>query len=93
MKYRVHQYVTVRVPVDIEANSIKEAVKKADRQFDPRDVISGEYAEEGLGYQVDPILDDGEIDYDKGVSCEWNGEELVDFDGEPVNDVQDNPEV
>jgi len=85
MKYRVQQYVIVRVPVDIEADSIGEAILKADRQFEPQDVnLFGEYSEHTSGYQIDQPNPDGTINYEKSVTAEWQGDELVDFRGDPI---------
>lgn len=84
MRYRVHQFVTVRVPVDIEAESVREAVQKAAEQFSHGDIYQGEYAEETLGYQVDPIFENGEVDYTNGVSLEWKNGYLVDFNGDSI---------
>lgn len=82
-KFRVHQYVVVRVPVEVEANSMLEAIKKAEDIFEPNDIHAGEYAEEILSYLVDPLLEDGEADCDRSV--------VFDYDAEG-NLIEDTPE-
>ena len=85
MKYRVHQFVMVRVPVEIEADSVLDAVKKADLQFDPRYAREGECTDEFGGYQVDPLREDGEVDYENAIFCEWDKGELL-ANGEPLRE-------
>lgn len=83
MRYRVHQYVVVRVPVEIEADSIKAAIEKAEEQFEPSDAyLLGEYAGEITGYMVDPLLENGEVDIDNSVVCEYEDNHLI-VNGEP----------
>jgi hypothetical protein len=85
VRYRVHQYVTVIVPVVVDAESIRGAVQKAYDQFTPNDIQHGEYAEEVLGYLVDPLLENGEVDYESSVECEFVGGELQ-VNDEPGNE-------
>jgi hypothetical protein len=66
MKYTVHIYATVRVPIEIEADSPAEATVKADAEFfadgpfGPTNMIKakGECADEISGFQVDWPNDD-----------------------------------
>jgi hypothetical protein len=59
MKYTVHIYAVVRVPVDVEADSPEEAIKKTD-DFDLHSgFMQGEYSENVTGYMVDEIDEQG----------------------------------
>lgn len=63
MKYRVHVYVTYRIPVEVEADSHEAAMKAAAASFNPDDFTRGdgfEYADEISGYLVD---EDGDEDF------------------------------
>ena len=64
MKYKVHCYAVVRVPIDIEAESQQEAMEKAaDTDFAAiidNDSDDYEYAEEIVGYLVD---EEGDTEY------------------------------
>lgn len=56
MKYRVHIYATVRVPVNIEASSPLEAARRAENEINLYDKLSSnefEYAEEITYFLVD----------------------------------------
>ncbi len=61
MKYTVHIYATVRVPIEIEADSQMEALTKAEAEFlaDMPDgafnliKAKGEYANDITGFTVD----------------------------------------
>jgi len=64
MKYRIHIYAVVRVPVEAEADSQLEAIKKAD-QVDLHEIIDHnirctevEFTEEITGFLVDEIGDE-----------------------------------
>ena len=64
VKYKVHIYAVVRVPVEVEADSQLEAIKKAD-QIDLHEIIDHnirytevEFAEEITGFLVDEIGDE-----------------------------------
>ncbi len=61
MKYRVHVYAVVRVPIEVEAESQAEAIAKADEVNLHAEVRSAEaeYAEQVTGYLVDEIGDEG----------------------------------
>jgi hypothetical protein len=55
---------------NIEANSIEEAVKIAHETMDPHAIFNDEknnveWAEENVGYLVDPLDENGEIKYDE----------------------------
>lgn len=63
-RYRVHIYAIGRVPVDVEADSAVEAVKKAERLtnlYDCFDSGNCEYAEEVVDYLVDELDDHGDF--------------------------------
>lgn len=59
MKYRVHCYVTVRVPIDVEASDHTSAMRAAEAQLDEHSfrLPEAEDAEETTGYLVDEIND------------------------------------
>lgn len=79
MKYRVHIFAVVRVPVDVEAESQEQAILKAEstvdlyRMFEDPDRRGhseepGEYAEEIDEYLVDELDENGEFtDADKSI--------------------------
>lgn len=68
MKYRVHLFVSVRVHIEVEAESAQEALQRAEEAFDPCMIKDGEYADEMLAPAcVDPLLSDGDVDYDNSV--------------------------
>jgi hypothetical protein len=79
MKYDVHIYATVRVKVcGVEANSQKEAIKKAEAQTDLYETLgeSGhgtEYAEEITGFLVD---EEGDTEYQQTRSYNGKGNQL-----------------
>jgi hypothetical protein len=61
MKYRVHIYAVVRVPVEVEAKSQQGAIQKAVRYTDLEyDFKQGEYADDIESFVVDEI---GDKDY------------------------------
>ena len=93
MKYAVHLYPTVRVKVaGIEANSVDEAVAKAEALVNLHEVLDNhrpsagnvehvEWDEGANNYVlVDPLSDRGEVIYD---SSQW-----IDGDGNPLVDGQ-----
>lgn len=58
-KYTVHIYAVVRVPVEVEADSPEEAIKKSD-DFDLHSgFMGGEYSESVTGYVVDELDEQG----------------------------------
>ena len=70
MKYTVHVYTVVRVPVEVEADSQLGAVKQA-REMDWYKGVHGpgmEYAD-----QIDSFLVDEEGDEDHLRSCHYEG--------------------
>lgn len=73
--YRVHIYAVARVPVTVEADTQRGAVKKAnqevdlDRLFYP--VGECEYAEEITGYLVDEV---GDTEYKRSMWYDREGE-------------------
>lgn len=76
MKYRVHVYAVVRVPLEIEADTQEEAVKLAYASFVEDDIRNGEaeFAEElQNNYLVD---EEGDTQYER--STWWR----FDDDGE-----------
>ena len=79
MKYDAHIYATVRVKVcGVEANSQKEAIKKAENQTDLYETLgeSGhgtDYAEEITGFLVD---EEGDTEYQRTRSYNGKGNQL-----------------
>ncbi len=74
MRYRVHCYVVVRVPVYVEAESHKDAMEKAANDTDFHSLFTRneiEYAEEISGYLVD---EDGDEEYDHSCAYDTNME-------------------
>lgn len=64
MRYRVHIYATVRVPVDVEASSPVEAARRAENEINLYDRLSCngfEYAEEIKSFLVDEISGEEEV--------------------------------
>lgn len=62
MKYRVHLYAVVRVPVDVEADDPLEAAVKAEESIDlHQDFRRGEYAEEIESVLVDSLDANGKL--------------------------------
>jgi hypothetical protein len=91
MKYAVHLYPTVRVKVTgIEANSVAEAVSKAEASLNMHDVLDNprpsagnvEHIEWDEGVNsfvlVDPLNDSGEVIYDASQWLDGDGNPLVD---------------
>lgn len=70
MKYRVHVFCKVRVPFVVEADSPQAAMEKAAEQFSPNDVRDGEYCNFLDQALVDPLLADGEVDYNNSTWLE-----------------------
>lgn len=65
MKFRVHIYAVVRVPVEIEAGSAREAALKAEKETDLFKSVKGaEYAEQITGFHVDELDENGEVNGD-----------------------------
>ncbi len=61
-KYTVHIYAVARVPVEVEAESMEGAIKKAEEKTNLYDVLDSEkasFAEEVTGYLVDVEGDEG----------------------------------
>ncbi len=72
MKYRVHIYTVVRVPVDVEAESQKAAMEKATEETQFNDVLDHEgveFADEIVGYMVD---EEGDEEYQRTTT--YNGD-------------------
>lgn len=71
MKFKVHIYAIVRVPVEVEAENAQEAIKVAEQSCDMHALFNHpeyEYAEDTDGYLVDEIGDDDYLNttwYDK----------------------------
>ncbi len=64
MRYIVHIYATVRVPVNIEASSPLEAARRAENEVNLYDKLSYdecEYADEIISFLVDEISEGGEV--------------------------------
>lgn len=62
MRYRVHIYAVARVPVEVDADSPVEAVKKAESLVDLYSCLSSrdcEFAEEVVDYLVDELDEQG----------------------------------
>ena len=74
MKYRVHIYAVCRKAVEIDADSQKEAVKKANA-LDMNEVFGPEYADEVQDFLVD---EEGDSEYKR--STLWE----IGPDDEPV---------
>jgi len=75
MKYRVHIYAVVRVPVEVEAESQQEAIKMAEESVDFHSLLSHgeyEYAEDVDGFLVDELDEDG--DHTNSTWYDENGE-------------------
>ena len=88
MKQHVHIYAVVRVKVsDIDAETPKAAIKKAEEEADLQKLLTFNgadllgvhmqdvdvtYAEEHTGYTVAPLDEDGEIMYDQVKNFEVN---------------------
>lgn len=72
MRYRVHCYVTVRVPIDVDADTHEAAMKAATDLLpnDMRDWQDAEYAEEITGFLVD---EDGDFEYAKTRAYDRDG--------------------
>jgi len=70
-KYRVHVYLVVRVPFDVEAESQEEAIKAAEKLVDNDSyrLPEAEDAEEIVGYLVD---EEGDEEYERSVSYDGN---------------------
>jgi hypothetical protein len=66
MKYRVHTYQVVRVTYEVEADSADEAKDYVDKEGYNLEPYSTHYddPEWTEDFIVDPILPNGEIDYD-----------------------------
>ena len=71
MKYNIHIYAVTRVKViNIEADSKAEACAKAEDKVDLHAIldregeIETEWAEEVLSFTADPLLPNGEVNYD-----------------------------
>ena len=62
MKFRVHIYAIVRVPVNVEADDLVAAAKKAEETTDLHTAFrQGEYAEAIDEFYVDELDDKGEL--------------------------------
>jgi hypothetical protein len=73
MKYRVHVYLTVRVPFDdIEAESQEAAIEAARKLVDDYSfrLKDAEYADEITNFLVD---EDGDEEYERSQSYDANG--------------------
>lgn len=72
-KFRVHVFESVRVTLELEAESKADAYEKALTDPGKYEVVNiehtGEYASEAC---VDPLLPDGSVDYE---NYEWFGME------------------
>jgi len=73
MKYHLHAFEEVRRTFEVEANSIEEAAAMLDAAIQNQDPIASELTGDfDVDFCVDPILPDGEVDYD---NSKWFPEE------------------
>ena len=70
MKYKVHVYAVARVPLEVEAESQLNAIKKAnDYDWNSVNFGSGEFSEEITGFLVD---EEGDEDFGQSTLYDWN---------------------
>lgn len=75
MKFRIHMFEEIRRTYEVEADDIAHAARLADGpEFDFDDFIeserTGNYSDTFL---IDPLLPDGEVDYE---NVRWFGENV-----------------
>ena len=76
MKYRVHAFLTFRVSYDMEAESPEEVTRRVRDWHDMGDPVEARKTDEmPPNIIIDPILPNGEVDYEGRVNARTDEEE------------------